>query len=559
MKNTKKILLGIFSLIIILGIINFIYAQATSTSWPAYNVCCEKTKTGAWCQNTLESNCDTSLDEKTNSPFRKTPTSCDATSFCKTGCCIDTGEGLCMENTPQRVCDTHGGTWKDNALCNVPQCDLGCCILGDQASYVTLTRCKKLSAFYGLETDFKKNIKDESSCVLIAQLEDKGACVYESEYSKTCKFLTRAECLNTNRTKNKDMTSPAVFYMNYLCSADELATNCGPTTKTTCLDGKDEVYFVDSCGNPANIYDAGKTYDKAPSYWQKIVPKAESCKFNDAHGNAGSTTCGNCQYFKGSICKAGKATYGDNACKDLNCYGTRNGKDYKNGESWCVDQGTVGEGRDTVGSRHFRHVCINGEEIIEGCADYRGEICIENILNTYAGSFIEAACRVNRWKDCIDQTEKDDCLNTDRRDCFWLKGAEFNKDSTTSDQASLDVTATATGKLKINAEKFICLPNWPPGAKHWEASGDAKTICGLATVKEEVTFEEGLFGGKKCSDNCLPLENTWAVKMNNVCASLGDCGSEFNVAGKFTNKGTIWKVNNEKKVIQGLMENTRAK
>ncbi|GAI54227.1 unnamed protein product, partial [marine sediment metagenome] len=67
--------------------------NAEASPWPAYNVCCEKLKDkDTWCINTLEKNCDTS--------FRQTPTSCEATSFCSPGCCYDSQEGLCMENTP---------------------------------------------------------------------------------------------------------------------------------------------------------------------------------------------------------------------------------------------------------------------------------------------------------------------------------------------------------------------------------------------------------------------------------------------------------------------------
>jgi len=108
-----------------------------------------------------------------------------------------------MENTPQKVCQDTSGTWLDDAQCNVQQCNLGCCILGDQASFVTLTRCKKLSADYGLQTNFKGNVNDETSCILLVQLEDKGACVYEVENQKTCKFTTRAECLNTNKNSKQ--------------------------------------------------------------------------------------------------------------------------------------------------------------------------------------------------------------------------------------------------------------------------------------------------------------------------------------------------------------------
>jgi hypothetical protein len=37
-----------------------------------------------------------------------------------------------------------------------------------------------------------------------------------------------------------------------------ITKTCGKTTNTVCVEGKDEVYFVDSCGNVANIYDASK-------------------------------------------------------------------------------------------------------------------------------------------------------------------------------------------------------------------------------------------------------------------------------------------------------------
>ncbi|MHA1988727.1 MAG: hypothetical protein ACW98D_19045, partial [Promethearchaeota archaeon] len=233
----KKIILiwVVMSLLIIPSLL------AQASPWPAFNVCCEKTIRGAWCQNTLKENCDTN--------FKITPTSCQGTSFCKPGICFDSSEGLCMDNTPQRVCNDADGTWIDDSVVSVPQCNLGCCVLGTQASFVTLTRCKRLSGLYGLETDFRTNVGDELSCIAIAASQDQGACVFESEFQRTCKFTTRGECLGVGEG---DIPSSGEFFKDYLCSAEELATNCGPTKDTMCITGKDEVYFKDSCGNPAN-------------------------------------------------------------------------------------------------------------------------------------------------------------------------------------------------------------------------------------------------------------------------------------------------------------------
>ena len=49
------------------------------------------------------------------------------------------------------------------------------------------------------------------------------------------------------------------------------------TKETTCIEGKDEVYFKDSCGNIANIYDSSKINDKG--YWNKVIGNACSHRF----------------------------------------------------------------------------------------------------------------------------------------------------------------------------------------------------------------------------------------------------------------------------------------
>lgn len=543
----RKEIITLMGLAIIIFSVYFVISA--DTDWPSFNVCCERTINGAWCQNSLEGNCDEN--------YRKTPTSCEATSFCKPGCCIDSEEGLCMKNSPQKVCEISTGSWIDDEICNVAQCELGCCLLGQQASFVTLTRCKRISGVYGLETNFKKEIRDEAECILMAYSLDKGACVYEIEGQKTCNSLTRQECLDSEEKGDADQE--VEFFEGYLCSADELATDCGPTRETICVPGKDEVYFKDSCGNPANIYDANKIYSKDPSYWQKIVPKSESCGYTakNGDGNIKSKKCGNCDYLQGSICGKGNAVYGDYVCKDLNCYNTKNGNNYKNGESWCEYQGEHGEGQDLVGSRHFRHICVQGEEIVEPCADFRNDVCIEEKFGTNKGDFIEAACAVNRWQDCIEQFEKEDCENTDRRDCYWIKGVHYDgtsSDGNTRNLADVNLTDENKGIIKGGG---ICLPDNPPGLNFWE-EGDASGICSLGNSRQIVHYKENIFGSRKCSDNCEVLENEWLSKMNYVCASLGDCGAHSNIAGRYTDGGVLLKINGTRqKIERGILGRIR--
>src|SRR3989338_477397 len=107
MINTKKIFLMAFSIILLIGIIEII-----STAEVSY--CCEKTKTGAWCQNEDSiDKCDISGDLKAQQ------TSCESTSYCKMGCCFNSKEGTCSQNTAQKTCENNGGTWSNQADCDI--------------------------------------------------------------------------------------------------------------------------------------------------------------------------------------------------------------------------------------------------------------------------------------------------------------------------------------------------------------------------------------------------------------------------------------------------------
>ena len=465
------------SLLVLLLVVTVSAAEQT--------VCCEKTTSGLFCQNTLPSQCAVGS--------KQAPTSCDSTSFCKPGVCYGTVEGLCQDNTPQVACNAQNASWSEQFPA---QCALGCCTLGDQAAFVSLVRCKRLSSFLGIPLNYNKQITDEVQCVLSVQNQDKGACVYESDFEKTCITTTRAICSTGING------SQGTFYKDKLCTAPELGTTCERTRKTTCVDGRDGVYFVDSCGNPTNIYDVSKVDNV--EYWSNMKQPEQSCAAGSA--NINSETCGNCDYLQGSICRqasASKPTYGDFICTNLNCASTSNGKSYKHGESWCAytDAGKKDTGKNPIGSQFFKHICINGEEVVEACADYRQQECIEDKITVPAGTFSQAACRVNRWQECIVQTEQKDCENKDRRDCLW--------------------------KPSMGSVPATCVPQNAPGLQFWQ--GDAtKEICNKGSVTCSVIFEKGLLGGEECKQNCECLTSGWLQQRNELCNALGDCGPNVN-------------------------------
>ncbi len=540
----------------------FLLAPISSAASSEPSVCCEKTKSGAYCINTDEGKC--------NGGYKISQTSCETTSYCKLGTCYDSEEGICMENTPQTVCSQSGGTWDERDMSEVPQCQLGCCLIADQAAFVSLVRCKRLSSFFGVENSYNTDINSEIECIATAQAQDMGACVYEKEFERVCEFTTRGDCGASEDVKAINQTSSErKFYKDYLCSAEELNTICARQTSTTCYDGK--VYWVDSCGNRENVYSANKERS-----WNngKVTLPNSVCEPSDGT----DADCGNCDYFLGTRCAEwdsfmGGPSFGENYCQKTECT-DRYGNNRLNGESWCVYDGKVGNGTDMVGSRYFREICVDGEVVVEACEDYRNEVCIQSTSETSAGDYSFSACRVNRWHDCVLQTEEEDCLNIDQRDCQWLPpvtGMMINAGDTSSSGTSGFSNPTASGGTftnptanaiapitgyasKDNKDETIttnpdgiCTPSFSPGLEFWD-DAEANEMCGLASAKCYVLYEKGLLEGDwDCVDNCECLEENWALSANRVCAAMGDCGGYTNYIGKYTDDGYDWKVDGDSK------------
>lgn len=544
-------------------------SSATTLSEPSS--CCERTLGGAICINTEAEKCSPS--------YKSSMTSCETTSYCKLGTCYDSSEGICMENTPQSVCIESGGTWDSRALEEVPQCQLGCCIIADQAAFVSLVRCKRLSSFFGVESNYRTDIVSEIQCISAAQSQDMGACVYEKDYERVCKFTTRTDCgaQEMVETAGNLTSSDRRFYEDLLCSAEELNTICARQASTTCYTGK--VYWTDSCGNRENVYSTNK--DRSWNNGRVLVPD-EVCSPNDGSNR----DCGNCEYLLGSRCASwdrglGKPSGSDYYCKKTECV-DRNGEKRINGESWCVYDENVGYGLDKVGSRYYREICVDGAVVVEPCAEYRNEICLEGGIETDAGFFQTAACRVNRWQDCVMQTKEGDCLNVDQRDCQWLAKVEgatllgsqgtasgsrvagFTNPTAGESVSFTNPTGSAiapiTGQVvstsgvpsQYTGENGVCVPMFPPGLNFWDDQ-NSQQVCGQASVSCTVVTEKDLFGNEKVIQGKECLEEQWALESNRICASLGDCGGYVNYAGKYTEDGYEWRID---KKIKSFAPNT---
>ena len=286
-------------------------------------------------------------------------------------------------------------------------------------------------------------------------------------------------------------------------------SKCTAHSEKGCGDDPNKVYWFDSCGNRENIYSS----EKEKSYNAgKITTPDKICSANsDANKN-----CGNCDYLLGTSCGKSGA---DASCRKNDCTVKINGitATKKNGESWCVYEANIGKGLDLVGSEHYKQTCVNGELSTTSCASNRQGICSETLLNiTGGGKYSVANCKANDYKNCVLQTKKEDCEDSELGNCIWK--------------------SYLAGLQSFNSTDGVCVPSYTPGVTD---------SCAFGNAKVEMTYEKGFPEYKwECTgDNCFVDSEEYWVAANNICSSLGDCGADFNYAGEYSDKGTQWKRN----------------
>ncbi|MBW6442436.1 hypothetical protein K0A97_01475 [Patescibacteria group bacterium] len=561
--NFKQSILLVIVFLLIIPSLNFVKANqeelycAEKTNWP---------NGGAWCQMVP-------LDE-VNTNYRYSRTSCESTEYCSVGTCVNTLTGKCLPG-PQATCDPEkGGYFYNKDKDEVAECKIGCCFLGDGAAMVERVKCDALGREYNLNAEFRAGITEELVCLAMASPKSKGACVLGTEVGRSCSFITREEC----------QSSQGEFHEDLLCTNPILGTVCAMTQRTTCVSGKNEVYFVDSCGNIANVYDANKIDDIA--YWS-YVPGVEGVEIDwGPDSNAGSRILGSCDYLLGSTCARydrsidgsnAKPDYGNYVCRDLSCpeSSLTGGIKREHGESWCSKPLEYFENAKP-GDISYLLYCYNGEVKYELCDHYRNSLCYEEKASdgrtTYAG------CTLNEWTGCIFQDNTRDCENL--RDCKVLENVGVFRTSYGTEQLMLNSTS---GEM-IRAS---CVPKYSPGFKFWDPTGtipslsseNPGSICELSNVVCYVHYTQELIwtsvwradpfpecvelckkeggGAWSCTRQCTPIcfdgftdqrSNTrfdvyvafkWAKSWQNLCSSLGDCGAGSNYMG--TSGYNSWK------------------
>lgn len=458
----------------------FVSAQTTST------VCAVHSSQG-WCQDVLPSQADP------NYPTYSVSCS-QGPGECAIGTCVNTKTGTCLQS-PVITCPTSdGGQFYSTSISNTPVCQQGCCIIGTSSSLTTQAHCDAEAPNYpGAQETFRSDVTNEIQCLMLANPNETGACVYDTGKGKTCKFTTKSDCSSIEKT-----SSSATFYKNYLCTNQNLhnlGVNCTKTKMTECLTGYDQVYFQDSCGNRANIYWAGEYTDA--NYWNYVagtnnVPLPPAVNINSGSSTDPSSVAndGNCDSFSGSTCSAYNkaidltgATYGTNVCRNLNCVSgpfvqqfkndpkLGDGRTPVNGESWCArtdpsdptkiifgdNTGLTGSSdgssllvsslsktQNLPGSSDYVMGCYNGQITTTLCDNTRNKICSQT---GNSSTVFNGVCTLNQWSSCYTQNSSSACNSAGN--CQWVIGASILRDK----NGTLLVYDNSTGDLVQMVDK----------------------------------------------------------------------------------------------------------
>lgn len=468
--------------------------------------CCEVDYSGVKCSTNISSECSMGFHE---GAF------CTDVPACIEGCCYDTGRGIFDSPVFGADCNLPGWQWVAEPNCNIPEAQVGCCVLGEYGQYVTEGECDVLASTDGLENVVWDSDSSDLECAMIARSLDLGACITNDG---ECTVTTLESCGSSNN-----------FILDHLCTSPEANTTCEPTTETMCVDGKDGVYFRDSCGNQGNIYYSSKVDDQ--EYWTYIKDPTESCDNELSGGSVESSSCGNCirQFAYCSEDKNNDYTEMDHYCKSTSCDAVIDGQDVTvmNGESWCTYQGKVGGGDDVVGSEHILNECQFGDILPLECGIHRNEICIQNNTVDNSGNILVRDAR---------------CIGNNANECLNLNTLEDNEEAL-EECETLPHCKIQNITISEQLDFRICVPEHPTG---FDLNADIDRVdsditCGLASLSCYVQLDRQLVGERENRiDKCVAKTNTECMEqvfvdeMNEFCRRLGDCGGEVNYIGAYS-------------------------
>lgn len=497
--------------ILIIGI--FLFMSFVSAGF------CERLKfSDAWCQPATSSD-RCALGAQWAETLEEIPA-------CRLITCYNPASGFCSPSTPTKLCEESGG---EAALEGDQRCQMGCCTsLGRNMDWMSNSQCIIESESIGATPTLDPTL-GEDQCNFGSQ--EQGACVDMSgAFGSNCIRTTEESCAGT-------------FHVGDLCSKYESETGCKAQQRVNCaIEEKTyHIYWYDSCNQRENVYLGDSPSAKRASNNSGRIMTSE--ELSEAECSS-SSDCGKCDYSGGeSMCAStessgglapqGKIRAGNFYCKPIDCKNAQlnlGTGDKTDGESWCLFDGFIGKGKDTVGSEHYLVQCNQGEvELVEQSL-MRDNLCQESKPDLDGKT--EATMILNDYKSC--QLLNDLTIYTEEE----------------------RIQKCSENPLCVRIEN-LCTPAYPPGSFFWDEAFDqgivptdqvqstqdsqpnplslkqaySDYICGGIYLYrwDENTGQKIYLGADKGGDGT----DLWLQAKRNFCMSLGDCAPTYiNYLGK---------------------------
>jgi|GEM_PF-1396746 len=456
--------------------------------------CCQFDGDGSYCFPTTQANCDPTA--------QWSPISCEQTSYCSVGCCVDGSDGTCSDSVGQASCDASStSAFFQGAACEtLSSCQPGCCQFGSSFISTSQASCELLITEYFPTEDYEDywdpSITDEIQCLAQTSESNEGCCVTQAGlFDTACSWTVQESCV-TSGLEFDDSTSEG-FYTDVYCSNENLDCSCESQSYKSCGgENKEDAYWYDSCGNKEDL--------------------VEDC---NAGSSVGSTIC--------------KEEGEDAYCQNIDCvdtvdfpgtetYDTAIGGYKKNGEAWCTYDPSTGGFSDRPGSIHYRHYCINGEEHVEECKDFREEICVQLNETKNGELFTYASCKVLDTFPKINPQHYNNFQDGDNTVLVHPKDNEFDDPK----------------------KKLVSLMTVDKGSDFWNGENEENTAqCkkGRSTCKV-IYARETRWDSYECVKNCICQNVAYIKRANDYCRAFGDCGADINIVEEFTTGGmrVVW-------------------
>ena len=458
----------------------FVFLFLVSFGYAENNGCCLLTTAGDSCVYTTESNC---AEDFVNGAL------CENTDACRTGCCIS--EEGCFEETADYTCSLNSGEFFDDQICSAFEtCQMTCCKVGSDYSFMNSGECQALIDEYGSDVVGSYSASDEAACEELEDQEQTGCCVTTSG----CSMGTQAECGSSSYNsegfgffENEYCDSVS----SYLAEKDYVAKDycaCEVSSEPVCDSDGLNIVEVDSCENYGEV--------------------VEACNFPDeiCIENNGVAECslGSC-YFELS--------------DKLVPYNPLWQNNFRNLESRCLYEGPAGNYQDLPGSRHYVTRCLAGEVVLEPCDDYREQVCVDNYVDDFD------------WAECVSNT-----VDSEEELVATVPIGKDWDDSSLIDTCGLDDVAVGAGRVNCYAvygvgvidQFWECDANCFCQRKPWamlmaeycKSRGDCGNDRNLLNQFTEGNFEmhksQYSFGGNElrsetlvgCGDGCVDESNS---------------------------------------------------